>query len=78
MLRNASAELLKWKANAGRKPLITQEDFCVQTAVRTSLLNYGVTNNVYETGCKLYSIPLYMAGSWQEEIIFFFFYFTSI
>jgi predicted AAA+ superfamily ATPase len=47
---------------------ITQKDFCVQTAVRTSLQNYGVTNNVYETTCKLYSIPLYMAGYFLLKI----------
>jgi len=41
---------------------ITQEDFHVQTAIRASLLNYGITNNIYETDCSLHSIPLYMVG----------------
>jgi predicted AAA+ superfamily ATPase len=43
---------------------ITKEDFAAEVAVKSSLLNYGVVNNAYSTGCILYNVPLYAIGYW--------------
>jgi len=45
---------------------ITKEDFAAEVAIRSSLLNYGTVNNIYDTKCTLYDIPLYMIGEFKR------------
>lgn len=47
---------------------ISRKDFAVKIAVRTSLNDYRVTNNIYNSDCVLYDIPIYMIGELNRVI----------
>ncbi|MDR2580852.1 MAG: ATP-binding protein [Fibromonadaceae bacterium] len=47
---------------------ITKKDFAAEVAVRASLLNYRLTNNVHGTRCVLHDIPLYTMGIFTAQM----------
>ncbi|MCL2688720.1 MAG: ATP-binding protein [Chitinispirillia bacterium] len=47
---------------------ISRKDFAASIAVRTSLNDYRVADNIYNSDCVLYDIPLYMIGGFERVI----------